>query len=140
LNVFDEVFVGVFERLDLSAQGYRSWVGALEGMPYSHVVLTEGDGVVSGQFTTPADVYQVQTIAPGVHHVRQVIASGRMESDERILDLPAETPTAPSLARPGTDDGSQIDVLLPRSAERPRCTRMPGRSRARPTRRSSSAA
>ena len=111
LNVFDHVFVGVFERVDLSAQG-SSWVGALEGLPNSHVVITEGDGVVSGQFSTPADVYQVQTIAAGVHQVRQVAPARLTESDQWSADALADTGVSPSLAKPGTDDPSQIDVLV----------------------------
>ena len=113
LNVFDEVFVGVFERLDLSAQGYRSWVGTIEGQPYSHVVFTEGGGVVSGLVVAaPEGTFQVRTVEPGVYRLVESAPNQLSPEDEppppptdRLPPVAADEPAGP-------EDGSLIDVLI----------------------------
>src|SRR5687767_606975 len=48
LNVDDHDWVARVERVDRDSAGFRSWVGAIESIPNSHVVFTERHGVLSG--------------------------------------------------------------------------------------------
>ena len=102
-----------FERLDADTAGFRSWVGSLEGMPYSHVVFTERDGVVSGLINAISSLYQLRTVSPGIYLIEQLDPNGfRQELDPMVR---AADPAAESHASAVTahqEDGSTIDVLL----------------------------
>lgn len=74
LNLFDDtVLDAVLTRLDDHATltGY-TWVGAVAGYPYSTVVLSVSDGLISGFISTSAGQYQIRYAgSDGVHRIVQ---------------------------------------------------------------------
>lgn len=89
--------------------GFRSWVGVIDGVEYSHVVITERDGVVSGLINAVSDAYQIRTVTPGTYVLEQLDVSA--PSGRSTVIVPPALPEAP---RDGvaSDDGSRIDLLI----------------------------
>ena len=54
LNVGPRSWTAILERVDRDANGFRSWVGRLDGIESSHVVVTERDGIVGNLSTQSA--------------------------------------------------------------------------------------
>ncbi len=111
LTVDPHRWVARFERIDHDTSGFRSWVGALEGVEYSHVVFTEREGIVSGLINAVSTIYQLRSVSAGSYVLEQLDpAAFRSEGDP----IPSfDNPAAVSL--PGVleeDDGSTIDVLM----------------------------
>jgi hypothetical protein len=111
LNFFaDAVYTAVLDRVEHNPSGGVSWVGHLEGVPLSQVVLVVRDGVMMGDVVAPGLFYQVRYVSDGVHAV--------CEMDQAALPLEAEpvsvAPPAGDPAQPVSlaDDGSTIDVLV----------------------------
>ncbi|MBN1810261.1 MAG: hypothetical protein JXA14_00335, partial [Anaerolineae bacterium] len=111
LNFFaDAVYTAVLDRVEISALGAFSWIGNLEGVELSQVILTVKDGVMVGNVVGPGLFYQVRYVGDGVHAIREVDQAAFPPEAEPI---PVELP-AGDLAQPDStaDDGSTIDVLV----------------------------
>ncbi len=111
LNLFkDAVYTAVLDRVEVSALGAFSWVGSLEGVALSQVILTVKDDVMVGNAVAPGLFYQVRYAGSGVHAVRQADQAAFPPEAEPIpVDLPAGDVAQPAGA---ADDGSTIDVLV----------------------------
>jgi hypothetical protein len=107
----DRSVVAVYERLDID-RAVRSWVGTLEGVAYSHVVISERDGVLSGLVDAVSDVYQLVTTAPGVHALERI--DRRLLRGERdpLTASVAAARVAPLLSDAAADTAAPIDVLV----------------------------
>jgi hypothetical protein len=106
----DHEWVAALRRVDPpDVNGFRSWVGVIDGADYSHVVITERAGVVSGLMTTGSEAYQVRTLASGTFLLERVDV--RASANHSVV--PA-TPGPPEVARDviASDDGTRIDVLI----------------------------
>jgi hypothetical protein len=103
-------WIAHFERQDLDTAGFRSWVGSLEGIPYSHVVITARDGVVSGLINAITTLYQIRTVSPGIYLVEQ-LDPGQLRQEVEPMVQPERSPS-PSALTASREDGSTIDVLL----------------------------
>lgn len=110
LNVERHDWVARFQRVDVdNITGFRSWVGRIDGIDRSHVVITERDGVVSGLINAVDLTYRIRTVAPGVYFLEQV--------DTRQLGvegepLPGAATIGPARDLSVADDGTTIDVLM----------------------------
>ena len=61
LNFFpDAVFTAVLDRVTFAQAGGFSWIGHLEGVELSQVVLLVKDGVMMGDVTAPGVFYRVR--------------------------------------------------------------------------------
>jgi hypothetical protein len=109
LNTSERSWTASFERVDRDGSGFRSWVGAIDGMPGSHVVFTERQGIVSGLITADGATYQVLTEQPGSYLLEHVDTL-RLRDERDPLPGTAiaalDTRTAPA------DEPSTIDVLI----------------------------
>jgi peptidyl-Asp metalloendopeptidase len=111
LNFFpDAVYTAIIEQVERNPSGSFSWIGHLEGVELSQVVLVVRDGVMMGNVVAPGMFYQVRYVGDGVHAVREADqAAFPSEAPPVPVDLPAgdvAQPTGPA------DDGSIIDVLV----------------------------
>ncbi len=106
LNIDARDWLARFERQDLDAAGFRSWVGSLEGVAHSHVVFTERNGIVSGLINALSSVYQVRTLSQGVYVLEQLEAdAARRELDPQLRsDSPLFRIGGRNLASGGWDD------------------------------------
>lgn len=110
LNVGVHRWVARLERLDRDMAGFRSWVGAVEGIEHSHVVFTERDRVVSGLIDAVSAIYQLRTVTEGLYVLEQLDAAAFKAELEPIPGL--DSPSAADRSSMVQDDGSQIDVLV----------------------------
>ena len=111
LNFFpDAVYTAVLDRVETNSLGAFSWVGSLEGVALSQVILSVKDGVMIGNVVAPGMFYQVRYAGDGVHAIREADqAAFPPELPPIPVDLPAGDVAQPT----GTaDDGSLIDVLV----------------------------
>jgi peptidyl-Asp metalloendopeptidase len=110
LNTTGESWTARFERLDTDAAGFRSWVGAIEGIADSHVVFTERHGIVSGLINAVGTTYQVRTETPGAYLLELVdVTRLGAEHDPIAVANPAPAGLASAVAY---DDAGTIDVLM----------------------------
>jgi hypothetical protein len=112
LNFFsDAVFTAVLDRVEIGSAGGFSWIGHLEGVALSQVVLVVRDGMMVGNVTAPGVFYRVRYAGDGVHVVQQADWAAFPPEAEPIPVTPPEGAVdegAGALA----DDGSIIDVLV----------------------------
>jgi hypothetical protein len=111
LNAGQHTWTAVLERVDLDGAGFRSWVGRLEGVAESHVVLTERDGIVSGLINAVGTTYQLHTLTAGAHVLERVDITRLRDEPEPLLAAEAFD-TASSALGVGADDASTFDVLM----------------------------
>jgi hypothetical protein len=103
-------WVAALRRVDApDVNGFRSWVGVIEGIDYSHVVVTERAGVVSGLITAASVAYQIRTLTPGTYWLEHVEVPEPTDSAGVIvppasLEAPRDTVAS--------DNGMRIDVLI----------------------------
>jgi hypothetical protein len=111
LNFFaDAVYPATLDRVEVNASGSFSWIGHLEGVALSQVILVVKDGVMVGNVVGPGVFYQVRHIGDGVHAIRQADQTAfPPEAPPIPVDLPAGDLVQPTGA---ADDGSTIDVLV----------------------------
>ena len=112
LNVGLRSWTAVFERLDRDSNGFRSWVGRLDGIEASHVVVTERDGIVSGLIDAIGEAYEIRSANPGSFVLERVdpdllpqeIAPRSVAADDVAV--------APLDRSAAADDAGTIDVLV----------------------------
>jgi hypothetical protein len=110
LSQGDREWVAALRRVDPpDVNGFRSWVGVVEGAEYSHVVITERAGVVSGLMTTRSEAYQVRTLASGTFLLERVDV--RAPAGQSVVTAKPASPEVPRDAI-ANDDGTRIDVLI----------------------------
>ena len=112
LNVGGHDWIARFQRVDLDASGFRSWVGEIEGVEQSHVVFTERDGTVSGLINALTVTYRVRTASSGAYFLERMVADGsRGDSEPRIGAL-TERQSSADARVVAPDDASTFDVLM----------------------------
>jgi hypothetical protein len=111
LNVGDETWTARFERLDTDAGGFRSWVGAIDGISDSHVVFTERLGVMSGLINAVGKTYQVRTEARGTY-LLELVDVARLGGERDPIVVANAQPGSLLANGVAADSGSTIDVLM----------------------------
>ncbi|MGD8753931.1 MAG: zinc-dependent metalloprotease family protein, partial [Anaerolineales bacterium] len=120
-EVGDTVLLNLYEGLDLLAileskeslhGGGYTWLGHLEGIDFSQVILVIGGGQMAGNVTMPGGFYQVRWAGNGVHAIYTIDQS--QFPDEAEPTLVELSPEAIAAADENSmlDDGSVIDVLV----------------------------
>jgi hypothetical protein len=72
LNLFkDAVFTARLNRVEQTQSG-RAWIGHIENVKLSDVVLVVVDGVMSGSITMPGATYVVEYAGNGVHAIYEI--------------------------------------------------------------------
>jgi hypothetical protein len=73
INLFeDAIYTAVLDRGEAALPEGYTWIGHLEGVDYSQVILTVGGGQVAGNITLPGAFYQVRYMGDGVHAIYQI--------------------------------------------------------------------
>jgi len=110
LNLFDDVtLTAVLDRVEAPLPGKTSWIGHVQGVSDSTVILVEGEGLAIGTVYLPDAKYR---IAPH-------LGSYRVDEVDLTLDTGDDLPLqAPPVGLGGgssaqsTDNGTEIDVLF----------------------------
>ena len=118
LNLFpDASMIVVRDRIERNASGSLSWIGHVQGMEGTIVVLVMGDDRMTGIITTPERSYRVVYLGDGVHAVQQVDSAHALPPVAGVLRdylVPeiAARKNAGATAVSAADDGSVIDVMV----------------------------
>jgi hypothetical protein len=111
LNTNERSWRAVFERLDYDATGFRSWVGHIDGLDKSHVVITERRGVVAGLVTAGAFTYQIRTVSPGTAHLLERVDLDRLAMEKDPVPLGGAGRSRVGAEATGDGDNT-VDVLM----------------------------
>jgi len=85
LNLFDYViFTAVLDRVEPNRSGGYSWIGHLEGVEHSQVILVVKEGLMAGNIVVPKVFYQVRYAGNGVHAIYQIDQSAFPPEDEPV--------------------------------------------------------
>ena len=72
LNLFDDVtFVAEADRVERTERGVN-WIGKVQGVPLSQVVIVANGDVVSGNISMPQARYHIRFVGNGVHEVQRI--------------------------------------------------------------------
>jgi hypothetical protein len=119
LNLFpDLALTALLKHSDLNWSGSTTWIGIVEGDPYSHVSLTYRDGMLSGGIAVPTWkdgqrlYFTIRPVSEGVHVVYQVDPAGfQNEAPPTQPEIqPNQSQVEPTF--PQAEDGSFIDVMV----------------------------
>jgi hypothetical protein len=121
LNLFPDVaFEAVITNIEPSGDGY-TWIGHLDGVALSQVVLVEGGGQMAANISMPGAFYQVRYAGGGVHAIYQIDQSAYPpELEPKQVPAPTgessqstdEIQVSTGLQAATADDGSVIDVMV----------------------------
>ena len=124
LPLFEDVeLVAVWQRTEAGRHG-TAWIGTIEGVAYSQVVLASVAGEVTGSIVMPGRAFDVQPAGGGVHLVREiddrlrlgdgVVQVGDDAAEERAAEAAtaAGEPPGTGDARTAADNPGFIDVLV----------------------------
>ncbi len=129
LPLFEDVdLVAAFQRVEAGRHG-TAWIGTIEGVPYSQVVLAVVAGEMTGSITMPGRAFDVQPAGGGVHLVREIddrlrLADGVVQVGDDAAEerAAAVAPPGAALAASGggpaaSDNPGFIDVLVAYTSE-----------------------
>ena len=107
LNLFDDVVhTALLDRIEYIPGNDFTWLGYLEGEPYSQVIFVVGDGVLVGNIIMPGASFQVRYAGNGVHAICEIDQSA----------FPPELPPVPA---PVGGDTVVLSGLLGAQDQRP---------------------
>jgi hypothetical protein len=125
LNLFDDtVFVAIRDRVERNASGSLTWIGHLDGVALSSVLLVVRDDAVVAKVAFPGGVYVVDWGADGTQRIEQIDQSRIIEHETEMIEIEAVPETSAAglggvevAADVAADDGSTMDVLVVYSPE-----------------------
>ncbi len=112
LNLFDDaVHTAVLDRVDYAPDSDFAWLGHLQGVPYSHVVLVVGDGALVGNVTLPGASFQVRFAGSGVHAICEIDQSA-FPPELPPVAAPQSSEHAAAASFLAANDQPVIDLLV----------------------------
>ena len=118
LNLFDDVeLTAVLDRIETTIPEFFSWIGHIEEVADSKVVLIVGEGLVQGSITMPDALYKISSVGNGRHAIFEIDQTGFPPELDPIPVAPEKTDPDPEKKRVAfdaisADDGSAIDVMV----------------------------
>lgn len=121
-ELFPDVFVvAQFSRFDAVA-GYTTWMGTVEGEPSSHVTLVYGDGMLTGNISSPRGSFRIRpvseavraqlTVPSGVAHEIAELNHDALPKEADPIEVPLD-PAVVAAAEPApATDNPVIDVMV----------------------------
>lgn len=122
LDLFpDRSFIAQLDRVTSELEGTISWIGHLEGIDDSRVVLVSGKGVLVGSVVEPAGTYRVRYAGGRVHVVEEIDPSALPDDGEPLTtpwvprpagDGEADAPAPSLFATKAAENGSTLDLMV----------------------------
>lgn len=113
LDLFENAsFTAILDEVTQNSPLSYTWVGRLDGVDFSQVILVVEQGIMAGHIAMPGAIYQIRYAGNGRHFVYEIDQAAfppearPVEIDASTFDAPAEGGDA------AADAGSQIDVLV----------------------------
>lgn len=129
LPLFDDVhLLAEFQRTEAGRHG-TAWIGAIEGVPFSQVVLAVVAGEMTGSIVMPGRSFDVQPAGGGAHLVREiedrlrlgdgVVQAGEPAAEERAAGFTTSSGEVlpPRGVQAANDNPGFIDVLVVYTSE-----------------------
>lgn len=86
LNLFeDAVFPATLEKKQPTQGSGYSWIGHLNGIEHSQMILVEGGDQIAGNITLPGGFYEVRYAGNDVHAIYEIDQSAFPPGDEPVL-------------------------------------------------------
>jgi hypothetical protein len=113
LNLFEDVTLNtVLDQWEDRSTASFNWIGHIEGVPQSQVILVVEDGVMVGNIRVADSYFQIRYVGAGLHVVHQIDESRFPPDGEPIpVYLPAGR-TVPDFGMTAPDNGSIFDVMV----------------------------
>ena len=112
LNLFHDVsFIALLDRVESHPSGSFSWIGYIEGVELSEVILVVRDGIMVGNVRMPGACYQIRHAGDGLHAIREIDQSAFPPELEPVPVNTSDDVDA-GLDVQRDDNGSLIDVLV----------------------------
>ncbi len=109
LNLFDNVqYIAVLDTIEPQPDGGLAWIGRVQGIEPSQVVLVVNQGQMAGNIAVPGAFYGVRYLGGNTHAVVEIDQSAYPGD----TPIPVDLPENPAPIQAAADDGSQIDVLV----------------------------
>jgi len=116
LNLFENVnFKAFFDRKETNLSDGIGWIGHLEGIEHSQVVLVVTDGILVGSVSMPGESYEIHPAANGIHTVDQIDQSAFPPEMDPIPVPASRNEVVRDVSEPDTCDS--ITVLVAYSPE-----------------------
>ncbi len=118
LNLFDDVeLTAVLDRIEATIPEFFSWIGHIDEVADSKVMLIVGEGLVQGSITMPDALYTISSVGNGRHAIFEIDQTGFPPELDPIPVAPEKKSLAPENNRVAfdaisADDGSTIDVMV----------------------------
>ena len=113
LNLFeDTALTASLDHLETNPSGSFSWIGHIQGMEHSQVLLVVKDGIMIGNVSTLRAMYQVRYAGEAQHVIREVTPAALPREAEPLLTESMEARRSVATESLHTDDGSGIDVMV----------------------------
>lgn len=114
LNLFaDTNFKAVYDRMEYRTPTSFTWIGHIDGVKYSLVTLVVNQEIVAGNISMPESFYQVRYVPGGLQSVYEIDPSSFPDEAEPLTpELTGQKARPLQVAKPFSDDGSVIDVLV----------------------------
>lgn len=112
LNLFDDVQqIAIIERVQPNLYGSFSWLGHLEDVPFSSVILVTQDNVMTGHISYPGGIFEIQNMSGNLHRIKE-INQAAFPSEEYQDYTSSPLVSDNSIQSPMDEDGSYIDVMV----------------------------
>jgi len=110
LNLFeDAIFTAVLDRAEGGTPNDFHWIGHIDGVKYSEVILVVEDEVMAGSVEIPGYSYQVQYAGNGVHVIYQINPKALLKEADPVKVEQGGTTLAVAV---GNETGSMIDIMI----------------------------
>jgi len=111
LNLYDDLYyIAILERKEITQPEGYNWIGYLQGVEYSHVILAVGGGQIAGNITSPLGQFQVRYAGNGVH---AIYAIDQSTFPDELPPIPVDTENGPvSNMTEAADLCTSIDVMV----------------------------
>jgi hypothetical protein len=119
LNLFEDVeLTAILDRTEYVTPERLSWIGHLEGIAYSEVILVKGEGILTGSINFPGGIFEIVYVKEGIHRINEINPSTIPPPSKPIQVY--LNPVEKSMENHSgilVDDGSQIDVMVVYTAD-----------------------
>ncbi len=118
LNLFDDVeLIAVLDRIEATIPEFFSWIGHIDEVEDSKVLLIVGEGLIQGSVTLPDAFYKISSAGNAVHAIFEIDQTAFPPELDPIQVAPEKKNAAPEKNRVtfdaiSADDGSTIDVMV----------------------------
>ena len=113
LNLFDDIgLIAELDRTAVNSAGGLTWVGHIQSVTNSQVVLVETNGMLGGLIAMPGESFLIRSIG-GEHHAIEQIDQSQYPDEIQPIDIgTAEDPPIHSAAIQVDDPCNEIRVLV----------------------------